>query len=108
MRDAKADVWSVRCAIGREPFGAPTTSKWCAVPESEGPPGGFWGAELPQGTGGDRRQKVAACAGAFPPMADGPFVDAHGSGDLALSLAFLVELPSLQPSGFFPISEWTA
>src|SRR5919108_3841780 len=42
-RHTEADVWSVRCAIGREPLGAPTTSKWCATPEREGLPGGSRG-----------------------------------------------------------------
>ena len=37
------------------------------------------------------------------PLADRPCADAQGFGDLALGPALLFEVPSLEPSGFFPI-----
>ena len=42
-------------------------------------------------------------AGTFHPLADRPCADAQGCGDLALGPALLQEVPSLEPSGFFPI-----
>jgi hypothetical protein len=42
-------------------------------------------------------------AGARHPLADRAFADAQRLGDLALGPALLLELPGLQPSGFFPI-----
>ena len=37
------------------------------------------------------------------PLADRPFADTQGFGDLALRPALLLEVPGLEPSGFFPI-----
>jgi hypothetical protein len=42
-------------------------------------------------------------AGAFHPLADRPFADAQGLGDLALRPAVLLELPGLETSGLFPV-----
>lgn len=44
-----------------------------------------------------------ALAGAFQPLADGPFADAQGLGNLALGPAFLVEGPRLKTSCFLPV-----
>jgi hypothetical protein len=45
----------------------------------------------------------AALASACHPLADGPFADTQGRGDLALRPALLLEVPGLEPSGFFPV-----
>ena len=45
----------------------------------------------------------ASVAGAFHPLADGAFADTEGLGDLALGPTLLLEVPGLEPSGFFPI-----
>jgi hypothetical protein len=37
------------------------------------------------------------------PWADGRFADPRGLDDLALGPALVLEVPSLQPSGFFPV-----
>lgn len=42
-------------------------------------------------------------AATFHPLADRPFADTQGLGDLALGPALLLKAPGLQPSGFFPI-----
>jgi hypothetical protein len=42
-------------------------------------------------------------ASACDPLADRPFADTQGLGDLALGPALLLKPPGLQPSGFFPI-----
>ena len=47
-----------------------------------------------------------ALAGAFQPLADGPFADAQCLGDLALGPALLHKVPSLETSGFFPVCGW--
>jgi hypothetical protein len=44
-----------------------------------------------------------ALAGTCHPLTDRPFADAEGFGNLALGPALLFEVPSLEPSGFFPI-----
>jgi hypothetical protein len=41
--------------------------------------------------------------GALHPLADGPFADAQGLGDLALGPAFLLEEPGVQTACFFPV-----
>jgi hypothetical protein len=45
----------------------------------------------------------AACACAPHPLADSGFADAHGLGNRALRPAFLLMLPGLEPSRFFPV-----
>jgi hypothetical protein len=45
----------------------------------------------------------AALAGAFQPLVDGRFADPHCLGELALGPAFVLELPGLQATNFFPI-----
>jgi hypothetical protein len=45
----------------------------------------------------------AAFAGAPHPLADRGCADAQGLGNLALRPAFLFEVPSLEPSSFFPV-----
>ncbi len=44
-----------------------------------------------------------AMAGPRHPWADGALADAEGFGDLALRPALVLELPGLQPPGFFPM-----
>ena len=44
-----------------------------------------------------------AIAGTCHPLADGSLADAYGFGDLALRPALVLELPGLEPPGFFPI-----
>jgi hypothetical protein len=60
----------------------------------QSPRGAWWRATL-QGLG-------ASLTGTRHPLADRPFADAEGFGDLALRPALLFELPSLEASGFFP------
>src|SRR5687767_9980680 len=45
----------------------------------------------------------SSIAGAFNPLTDGPFADAEPLGNLALGPALLFEVPSMEPSGFFPV-----
>jgi hypothetical protein len=45
-------------------------------------------------------------AGARHPLANRSLADAQGAGDLTLGPALLLEVPRLQPSGFFPIVRW--
>src|SRR5688572_26248000 len=62
-----------------------------------GQPAGSTGAwTLPEGL-------QAPFAGTFPPLADRPFADAQGFGDLALGPALLHEVPGLQASSFLPV-----
>lgn len=42
-------------------------------------------------------------AGAFHPLADRGFADAHGLGDVALGPTLLQECPRLETSRFFPV-----
>ena len=44
-----------------------------------------------------------ALAGTLYPLTDSGFADGHRLGDGALGPALLLELPSLEPSGFFPV-----
>jgi hypothetical protein len=44
-----------------------------------------------------------AMAGPRHPVADGALADAEGFGDLARRPALVLELPGLQPPGFFPM-----
>jgi hypothetical protein len=45
----------------------------------------------------------AGFAGPFHPLADGVLADPQRLGNLALRPALLLEVPSLESSGFFPI-----
>ena len=60
------------------------------------PPRCPWRGTAPQGLG-------ASVVGTLHPLADRPFPDAQRFGNLALGPAFLLETPSLEPSGFFPV-----
>ena len=63
----------------------------------DGQPVGSTGAgTLPEGL-------RAPLAGTRDPLADSPFADAQGFGDLALGPVLLHEVPALKPSGFLPI-----
>ena len=42
-------------------------------------------------------------AGTGHPLTDGPVADAERFGNSALGPAFLLEMPGLEPSGFFPV-----
>jgi hypothetical protein len=59
------------------------------------PPRCPWRGTAPQGLG-------ASLVGTLHPLADRPFTNAQRFGNLALGPAFLLETPSLEPSGFFP------
>jgi hypothetical protein len=59
------------------------------------PPRGAWCRMALQGLG-------ASPTGTRHPLADRPFADTEGFGDLALRPALLFELPRLESSGFFP------
>jgi hypothetical protein len=45
----------------------------------------------------------AALSGACHPLADGSLADAERLGDLAPGPPLLLEVPGLQPPGFFPV-----
>jgi hypothetical protein len=47
----------------------------------------------------------SAVSGALQPLADRPFADTQGLGDLALGPAFFLEEPGLQPACFFPVGK---
>jgi hypothetical protein len=44
-------------------------------------------------------------SGALQPLADRPFADTQGLGDLALGPALFLEVPGLQPACFLPVVE---
>jgi hypothetical protein len=61
-----------------------------------------------QAPGSTRGKTMPECLGtthpgSFHPLADGSFADTQCLGDSALRPAPLLELPGLQPPGFFPI-----
>ena len=62
---------------------------------SQAPGRARWGA-MPQ-------RVWAPVAGPCHPLADGRLADAQRLGNLALRPALLFEMPSLQPSRFFPV-----
>jgi hypothetical protein len=78
----------------------------CGPPLQEfGQAGELLGREPARGSG---RRTVSQSIGAFlvgalHPLTDGAFTDAERFGDLALGPALLLEMPGLEPSGFFPV-----
>jgi hypothetical protein len=79
----------------------------CGPPLQEGGQAGeLRGGEPARGPGWrTAAQSVGTLlAGALHPLADGACADPEGFGDLVLGPPFLLEAPSLESSGFFPVA----
>jgi hypothetical protein len=73
-----------------------------------GQPGELVGRQPPRGPGWRSTPERLGTGGAGPchPLTDGSLADPQGLGNLALAPALLLEMPGLEPSGFFPVVWW--
>jgi hypothetical protein len=70
-----------------------------------GQAGELLGRQPPRGPGWRSTPERLGTGGAGPchPLTDSSLADPQGLGNLALAPALLLELPGLEPSGFFPV-----
>jgi hypothetical protein len=72
--------------------------------QERGQPSESCGGQPTWGTrwGAASQRPGTSCAGPGPPVAHGALADAERCGTLPLGPALLLEVPGMEPSGFFP------